>query len=265
MVQRTSQNLSEVSAEMLINYLYPEIDEQWKVQNMGIFYRNYTRDLLTYDDDTYDIWVARDGFIKLLPQGMLFSSQGMKKGQHKANTKKQTAKLRMLNDLFQPFDTFAFRRKLAIERQVSELLDTKLEYVLKTYFHYDLTAETNDYVREMARLLPFISRLRGDLLLVRNILASLFKCEVTCRHGRYSETDNTQRWLPMMTYELLIEEMTAEEYQQMTASMEPLKQFISEWLIPFDVKCDIVVKWHNQLPLTNQNLVLDYNSELDKL
>jgi hypothetical protein len=69
----------------------------------------------------------------------------------------------------------------------------------------------------------------------------------------------------MMTYELLIEEMTAEEYQQMTASMGPLKQFISEWLIPFDVKCDIVVKWHNQLPLTNQNLVLDYNSELDKL
>ena len=262
MIRRTNQNLSEASAEMLINYLFPEMDEQWKVQNMGTFYRNYTRDLLTYDEETFEIQVARDGFIKLLPQGMLFNEQGPKKGQRKANIKRQTAKMRLMNDLFQPFDTFAFRRKLAIERQVSELLDSKLEYVLKTYFHYDLAAETNEYVRELARLLPFVSQLMGDLLLVRNLLASLFNCHVECQRGRYSETDNTRRWFPLITYELLIEDMTAEEYRQMIMDMEPVKQFIGEWLIPFDVKCDIVVKWHHQPPLISQNLVLDYNSEL---
>jgi hypothetical protein len=262
MIRRTNQNLSEASAEMLINYLYPEIDEQWSVQNMGTFYRNYTRDLLTYDDDSYDLQLARDGFVKLLPQGLLFTDQGLKKGQRMANIKRQNAKLRMLNDLFQPFDTFAFRRKLAIERQVSELLDIKLEYVLKTYFRYDLAAETNEYVRDVARLLPFVSQLRGDLLLVRNILASLFECQVECHRGRFSETDNTKQWLPMITYELLIEKLTAEEYRQLAADIEPLKAFIEEWLIPFDVKCNIVVKWHNQLPQTNMNLILDYNSEV---
>lgn len=264
MIRRTNQNLAEASAEMLINYLYPEIDEQWKVQNMGTFYRNYTRDLLNYDEDTYDIQLARDGFVKLLPQGMLFNSQGLKKKQRKADLKQQNAKMRMLNDLFQPFDTLAFRRKLAIERQVSELLDSKLDYVLKTYFHYDLATETNEYVRELARLLPFVSQLRGDLLLVRNLLASLFSCKVECRTGRYSETDNTKQWLPLMTYELLIDDLTAEEYQQITTDIEPLKHFVCEWLIPFDVKCDIVVKWHHKLPQTSQGLVLDYNSELKK-
>ena len=141
-------------------------------------------------------------------------------------------------------------------------MDSKLEYVLKTYFHYDLAAETNEYVRELARLLPFVSQLRGDLLLVRNLLASLFNCHVECQRGRYSETDNTRRWFPLITYELLIEDMKAEEYRQMLMDMEPVKQFIGEWLIPFDVKCDIVVKWHHQPPLISQNLVLDYNSEL---
>jgi hypothetical protein len=66
----------------------------------------------------------------------------------------------------------------------------------------------------------------------------------------------------LITYELLIEDMTAEEYRQMIMDMEPVKQFIGEWLIHFDVKCDIVVKWHHQPPLISQNLVLDYNSEL---
>ena len=32
MIRRTNQNLSEASAEMLINYLFPEMDEQWKVR-----------------------------------------------------------------------------------------------------------------------------------------------------------------------------------------------------------------------------------------
>lgn len=249
---------------MLINYLFPGTDEQWMVQHMGTFYRNYNYDLLTYDEQSNEMQLARDGFVKLLPEGMLFSDNNLKKGQRKANIKNQNAKQRMLNDLFQPFDTFAFRRKLAVERQVSDLLDSKLEYVLKTYFHYDLAAETNTYVREVAMLLPFISSLRGDLMLVRNILASLFKCRVECRRGRYSTTDNTRRWLPQITYELLMDRLTAEEFRQLLTDIKPLKRFVCEWLIPFDVECDINVKWHHQPPLTDQRLVLDYNSELTK-
>ena len=66
----------------------------------------------------------------------------------------------------------------------------------------------------------------------------------------------------MITYELLIEKLTAEEYKKLLIDLEPLKQFVNEWLIPFDIECNITVKWHNQHPITGPKLVLDYNSEL---
>ena len=44
-------NLSEISAEMLVNYLYPDLSDRWIVQAEGIFYRNYNSDLLAYDDE----------------------------------------------------------------------------------------------------------------------------------------------------------------------------------------------------------------------
>lgn len=263
-MKRTSQNLSEISAEMLINYLYPEMEERWKVQNMGTFYRNYNRDVLTYDEENAEIQVARDGFQKLLPQGMLFTTRNKNHEDLKNSINEQNAKMRLLRDLFQPFDTFAFRRRLAVERQISLLLDTKLHYLLSTYFHYDLSKEENPYVREVAVLLPFVSDMRGDFMFIRNLLSSLFECEVQCFQGRYSNYDNTRSWIPMMQYELLIEHLTNEEYNNLSKDMEPLIQFITEWFVPAEVHCEIMLKWHQQPPLTGKNLTLNYNTELNK-
>lgn len=263
-MKRTSQNLSEISAEMLINYLYPEMEERWKVQNIGTFYRNYNRDVLTYDEEHTEIQVARDGFLKLLPQGMLFTAKSLDHSNLRNAINEQNAQMRLYRDLFQPFDTFSFRRRLAIERQVSELLDAKLYYVLSTYFHYDLSKEENPLVREVAVLLPFVSRMRGDFMFVRNLLSSLFDCEVQCYQGRYSHSDNTARWIPLMQYELLVADMTNEQYNTLSQELEPLTHFISEWFIPAEVHCEISLKWHHQPPLTGRNLTLNYNTELNK-
>jgi hypothetical protein len=119
---------------MLINYLYPEMEERWKVQNMGTFYRNYNRDVLTYDEENAEIQVARDGFQKLLPQGMLFTTRNKNHEDLKNSINEQNAKMRLLRDLFQPFDTFAFRRRLAVERQISQLLDTSYTICCRPIF-----------------------------------------------------------------------------------------------------------------------------------
>lgn len=263
-MKKTNQNLSEISAEMLINYLYPEMEERWKVQNKGTFYRNYNRDVLAYDEESAEIQVARDGYIKLLPQGLLFSTSNKNHKELSNSINEQNARMRLLCDLFQPFDTFAFRRRLTIEREISKLLDTKLNYLLSTYFHYDLSKEENAYVREVAVLLPFVSEMRGDFMFVRNLLSSLFECEVQCYQGRYSGTDNTREWIPMMQYEILVDHLTNEEYNTLNAELEPLIQFITEWFIPADVHCEIMLKWHYQLPLIGKNLTLNYNTELNK-
>ena len=40
---RHASNMSEISAEMLLNFLHPEEIDQWVVKDKGTFYRNYAR------------------------------------------------------------------------------------------------------------------------------------------------------------------------------------------------------------------------------
>ena len=253
--------IPEISAEMLVNYLYPEQQEQWIVSTMGSFYRNYNSDVLFLDSETGELQLSRDSFAHLLPQGMLYRTQG---AQGKEKLDYLNARRRLLQDLFMPFDTFFFRQKLSIEREVSSLLESKLTYILSTYYHVDLADESNPYVREVAVLLPFISHLRGDLLLVRNILASLFGCEVTFSRGKYSHTDNSRRWMPMVKYELIIHELSQEQYIRLSEQLEPLADFIKEWFIPFEAECFISIKWHDALPNAPTGQLLNYNTHLMK-
>jgi len=252
-------NISEISAEMLVNYLYPELADRWTVQAEGTFYRNYNLDVLGWDADMAEIQLSRDSFIQLLPQGLLYQAEKNGKDR-KVDSEKLRSRKHLLLDMFQPFDTFAFRARLNLEREVSTLLEHRLEYILSRYFGFDLAAEENLYVREAAVLLPFVSHLRGDLFFVRDLLASLFRCEVQYTIGRYSETDNTRCWLPMVRYELIMPDLTPEQYNSLTDDLRPLCAFIGEWLLPMETKCFMQIKWKDaELSATP---VLDYNTRL---
>ena len=72
--EHLDNNLSEISAEMLLNYLYPDLADRWIVQAEGTFYRNYNSDLLAYDDEAAVVQLSRDSFNQLLPQGLLYRS-----------------------------------------------------------------------------------------------------------------------------------------------------------------------------------------------
>lgn len=249
-------NLSEISAEMLVNYLYPDLSDRWIVQAEGTFYRNYNSDLLAYDDEAAVVQLSRDSFCQLLPQGLLY--RAAERG--KVNSEKIMARKRLLMDLFQPFDTFAFRCRLNLEREVSSLLETRLQEILSRYFGFDLTSEQNHYIRETAVLLPFVSHLRGDLYFVRDLLSSLFKCEVQLTIGRYSETDNTRSWLPMARYEMIMPDLSAEEYNRLMKDVRPLNEFVCEWFMPMEAKCFIDIRWKDiDLP---EEPVLNYNTHL---
>lgn len=259
MVNDQMVNIPEISAEMLVNYLYPEQEEKWIVQAKGSFYRNYNRDLLSLNAETGEIQLSRDSFANLLPQGLLYQTEEV---DGKEKLKYLNERRRLLEDLFCPLDTFFFRQKLSIEREVSTLLENKLAYILSTYYHVDIAAESNPYVREVARLLPFISHLRGDLLLIRNILASLFRCEVIFSRGRFSHLDSTRQWVPMVKYELILPELTQAQYLQLSEQLNPLSDFIREWFVPFEAECIIAIKWHNAAPDAPTGRILDYNTSL---
>jgi len=259
---RRVNDIPEIRAEVLLNYLYPEVGNQWTVQNEGTFYRNYNSDLLTIDGEGLKAETARDSFIKLLPQGLITSETDLKGEDSAEKFKELQIKLRLLRETFKPIDTFRFRDSIFIEKQVENLLQNKISYVLNTYFGIDLDKIENSFVREAAILLPYVSKRRGDFAFVSDLLKVLFKCEVNMTTGRYSHTDTTRQWLPMVKYEILIPGLSQAEYLERSAALKPLKEFIQEWFIPVEVWCQIDIKEHNVQQQTNTRMILGYNTEL---
>ena len=142
------------------------------------------------------------------------------------------------------------------------MLNQKLEYLLKQYFGFDLAAEENPYVSEMAVVLPFDKQLRGDFPKLRNMMEEIFKCEVKMTEGRYSESDSTVRWIPMVRYDLLMPGLDAEAYRTLSAEVQPFADFLREWLIPAEVLCQVNIKEYGRPQLTDARLTLNYNTEL---
>lgn len=247
---------------MLLNYLYPELTHEWIVSNKGSFYRNYSDDIMSLYLKERQVELSRDGFLKLLPEGVLTNDDEFKKVDVAEKYKILKRREHLLNEAFLPFDTFYFRYFMMVEQQVADLLNTKLEYILNQYFGFNLEAEKNPYVRRVAVLLPFAKQWRGDFPMIRNLLAGLFGCEVEMRQGRYSFSDTTQCRLPLVRYDLLIDGLETEKFRELYSQLMPLNDFITEWFMPMEVVCQIKIKEHNQPQQVNTRLVLDYNSEL---
>ena len=261
---KVNHDISQISAEMLLNYLYPELREKWVAHYAGTFYRNYNNDHLSVYEETAEVVLARDGFLKLLPEALLSDENELKGKQFAEKYQQLVQRKKVFHEAFMPFNMFSFRQKLRLEQKVSELLNSKLDYLLKTYFNYDLAAETNPYVKEIAVMLPYVSKLRADFGTIAKLLGHLFGCKTQMKKGRYSDMDSTRYWIPKVEYQLLIPSLSAEEYCKLKADIEPLQQFITEWMIPAEVRCEITIKHHYQPQKLGDGVVLDYNTEFNQ-
>lgn len=259
-MDRASHNIPEASAEMLLNYLYPELEKEWIARHNGTFYRNYNADIMSVNPEGKYVNLSRDGFLRLIPQGLFTQDNELKGNNFKDKYEALKKRELILSEAFLPFDTFTFRQRLHLEREISELLNEKLNYLLLEYFHFDLAKETNPYVKEAAVLLPYVSQWRGNFKFIRNLLSTLARCEVNMTIGKYSDTDNTRLWMPQVKYHLLMNGLDSEEYSTANAEILPLRQFIIEWFIPFDIKCDIQIKQYDKPFTLNEDLVLNYNT-----
>ena len=232
---------------MLLNYLYPELTGQWMARHAGTFYRNYNSDTMALYPDEPTVVLSRDGFLQLLPPGVIHGED-----------KEQ---LSLLRDAFLPIDSYWFNTKLQVELQVSQLLQSKLDYILHEYFGFDLAAQTNPYIRQAAVLLPFVRSKRGDFAFIRELISTLVHCPVEMKVGRYSDTDTTVAWLPKIRWILRIDNLSNEQYNALWTDVQPLFDFIREWLIPAEVHCEFDIKEPASRAL-NTNLTLNYNTKL---
>lgn len=246
----------EISAEMLLNYLYPERTQEWKVKSMGTFYRNYNSDVMDINVAENRVQLARDGFLRLLPEGVFFNE----KSREEESPEQRQWRMKLLEKAFMPIDSFAFRHRLQLEHEVDTLLQEKWDLMIHKVFGY---ATTQPAYNEVAGLLPQMRHRKGDLLFVQALLASLCHCPVRLdRSHRYSESDSRRRWLPMARFELIAPDLDATSFRNLHDGIAPLIEFIEEWLMPFDIKCDIVVRKKDDAALLGEHLILDYNTQL---
>ena len=252
---------AETRAEFLLNYFYPEHPDQWQVENEGSFYRNYNRDLLSIDEELCTLRLARDGYLRLLPQGLLTEENELRKGDIKQKHEKLERRKQLLRDLFKPVDSHIFRTRLHIEKEIAKLLQAQQGLLLKQYFGYDLETETDPYVKKVAPLLPFISRLRADFGFLRDLLHRLLGFKVKAMMGRYTWEEGADCSQPMVRYEVIVPELTVEKFSELDRTLNPLRDFICEWFIPYDTYCVILLKYHGEPLIPGNKLLLDYNTE----
>jgi len=68
----------------------------------------------------------------------------------------------------------------------------------------------------------------------------------------------------MVRYDLVIPGLTPEEFQEKDKEIQPLREFLCEWMIPLEVWCEIVIKEYDVPPQTDNRLTLGYNTEVSK-
>ena len=254
-------DLYDISAEYLLNYLYPDRTDQWQADCAGTFYRNYSPDILSLEEERQTVRLARDGFLRLLPQGVIAPDNALKGKDFEQKHEQLKKKEELLKDLFRPVDTLNFRFRLRIGKEAEELSGGKLALLLKRYFGYDLEQEENPYIRKTAPLLPLVSHLRADFGFLHTLLKSLFGCPVEMTTGRYTWDEGNGYSQPAVSYHLLVPDLTTEAYNELKQAIDPFADFIREWFIPFDTHCTIAVKHHGRPFVLGNALTLDYNTE----
>lgn len=260
MIERT--NITEMKAEVLLNHLFPDLADRWIVKNKGTFFRNYSEDAMMIDEELGKVFLSRDGFLRLLPQGLITTDDELKGKDFQAKYEELKLRKSRLEELFQPFDSWRFRKTIQVEKQLAELLDEKLDAVLKTYFQVDRAAEPNGYVREMMALLPMASRLRANFGRIGDVLSALLGHRVTTETSRYDWSGCRRDAQPMVLYRVWIPGLESGDYLAWNENLTGLRNFICEWFIPFDTRCEIEVKSEEPATLDNR-LTLDYNTRLN--
>ena len=235
----------DISAEFLLNYLFPDHTDQWQAEYAGAFYRNYSPDILSFEEDRQTVRLSRDGFLRLLPQGIIAPDNILKGKGFEQKYEQLKKKEELLKDLFKPVDTLNFRFRLHIEKETSQLSSEKLALLLKYY-------STTNWKRRKTHTSgkqPHCFSLSAICVLtsafLHTLLKCLFGCPVEMTTGRYTWDEGNEYSQPAITFQLIVPDLTTEAYNQLKLTVDPFADFIREWFIPFDTHCAIVIKHHN--------------------
>ena len=150
---------------------------------------------------------------------------------------------------FQPFETKYFHLSLDLELRLNEIAE-KGNRVFDDFLFQGMTIETeNLYIQKALSLFPYLSELKGNLDLLRDMLKIIFLTNVDIlKDGLSLFVVVHKRRLVKGDYFLMDEEV-AEFFD-----------FFTEWFLPIEADFDFRIKDYKEDFTLGSPLLLDYNT-----
>jgi len=248
----------EVKAETLVSGM--KIEEDFNLRWSGIFARNYSDDLMSVreEDDRTLVELSRDGVFQLLPEGLFFEEDRLKKKSISSfDFKKEQAELKKLKktilSFFSPYDFCYFNLGLELEKTLNTMLDAG-NTIFVDAFESECGIEIdtdNEYILKVKKLLPFSGYLRGNFALLTDIVKNVFSVEKV----------EIRKIKPLFSRFIVHKDgLNREEFLLMDKRAAVFFDFFAQWFLPVEMEYDYQIKSYKDLFKLGNTLILDYNT-----
>jgi hypothetical protein len=269
--------LKEIKAEVFINKNF-DFQREKEINLLGCFYRNFCEDIIEINSDNKNnirIFLSRDSIFNLLPETLFFDEQSLlikKKSRTKQKTKinkeavvyemqKQQSQKKTLKSFFKFFDGKLFDLTLLLEKHVMEILSNKNDLLLKNVLNIDVGKINNKYILKLSHLLLYSNQIRGNLLLINEIIVAALEEKVEIRRKSYFCSEIKESY-SVVEFIIHIKKLSRKQYNELNDLYRPLFLFIAEWFLPFDVDSEYIIKDKAETFILDKKLILDYNTQL---
>ncbi|MCF0218964.1 MAG: hypothetical protein HUK14_04205 [Muribaculaceae bacterium] len=251
-----NSDFRRLKAEVILDMLYPNMKDII-VRDKGSFYRGYNPDLMDIDLSRNEIELSRDGTLKFLPNNFLSNDDELNKD-IRERSEIVNRRIKLLGDAFMPIDTYVFMQCLKAQREVDSLLRDKAQNILRIFFNYDVTQETNPYIAQIAYLLPFARLLKGKIGMLKRLLTIVVEEPIVSHSYPYSALDTTVGYMPKTLFSVQKSGLTEETYPEYFSQIKALRDFVADWFIPFDHIFEMEVVDTK----AGKNELLNYNTKI---
>jgi len=247
---------TEIKAETLVAQM--DVKENLIVRMRGVFARNYGEDLIgvSHDRDTTTLYLSRNGVFHILPEGLFFEENRLRttRGEYFEGKydkfKKEAEKVKAF---FQIFDTEYFKQSFDLEQKQNAITERGNTVLINPCLNKPEMDTRNEYLEKLQTLLPFVSQLRGNFVLLPNMLKEILSVEkVEIRHTK-----------PLyMQFILHKSGLSKEEFWEMDRDFAEFFDFFYRWFLPIEIEYDYKIKSYTAPFILGDTLILDYNTHL---
>ena len=264
-------SFENIKAEAFLASLKDSISEMG-LEFQGVFSRNYHNDIIdcdvytVSDTDKFDFWLSRDGLFHILPEGLFFEEDLLRKIDKEKNRekfkatsekiKKEKEKIRLF---FHPFDKTYFVLRFELEKKLNEIANNKTQLLINELFDIYKINSDNQLVNRIKPLLLIASEIRGNRMIMGDILKNLFfPAKVDIRIAdKYISSGNTRKCFKVTIH---IEKLSNKKYRSIKKDLDVFVQFFYEWFLPADMGYEFKIKDIKETFVLGKDLTLDYNT-----